>query len=79
MAQARVPVCNLAIVLEGLSLAPSKPVDAASAKCITFKITLLLAITFIKRLGDLQALSVAFSCLELKGESYSSPKTGLCI
>ncbi len=49
MAQVRVPVGDLAIVLKGLSLAPSKPVDAASAKCITFKMKLFCWQSLLQR------------------------------
>ena len=62
--QPRVPTWDLAVVLEGLSLAPFEPLDKVSEKFLSFKVAFLLAITSLKRVGDLQALSVAPSCLE---------------
>ncbi|XDV48415.1 hypothetical protein PO909_017827 [Leuciscus waleckii] len=62
--QPRVPTWDLAVVLEGLSLAPFKPLDEVSEKCVSLKVAFLLAITSLKRVGDLQALSIAPSCLE---------------
>lgn len=46
----RVPAWDLAVVLEGLSLAPFKHLQSA------FKLTFLLAITSQMRLSNLQAL-----------------------
>lgn len=60
----RVPAWDLAIVLEGLSLAPFEPIEEVSEKFLTLKTILLLAISSLKRIGDIQALSVAPSCLE---------------
>lgn len=57
-----VPSRDLAVVLEGLSMAPFKPLESASEQFLTLKVFFLLAIT--KKAGDLQALSVASSCLE---------------
>lgn len=55
---------DLAEVLEGLSLAPFEPLDAALIRYITLKMAFLLAITSLKKVGDQQALSVISSCLE---------------
>ena len=60
----RVPTWDLAIVLEGLSAAPFEPLDIISEKFLTLKTIFLLAISSIKRVGDLQALSISPSCLE---------------
>ncbi|CAM4672887.1 unnamed protein product [Leuciscus chuanchicus] len=60
----RAPAWDLAIVLEGLALAPFEPIEEVSEKFLTLKTLFLLAISSIKRIGDLQALSVAPSCLE---------------
>ncbi len=63
-ARTRVPTWDLAIVLQGLSLAPFEPLEEVPAKFLTLKALFLLAISSLKRIGDLQALSVAPSCLE---------------
>lgn len=57
-----VPSKDLTVVLEGLSVAPFEPLESASEKFLTLKVVFLLAI--VKRVGDLQALSVSSSCLE---------------
>jgi len=53
-----------AIVLEGLSGVPFEPLESVSEKCLTFKTIFLLAISFLKRVRDLQALSFSPTCLE---------------
>ncbi len=63
-ARTRVPTSDLAIVLQGLSLAPFEPLEEVLATFLTLKALFLLAISSLKRIGDLQALSVAPSCLE---------------
>ncbi len=60
-ARTRVPTWDLTIVLQGLSLAPFEPLD----EFLTLKALFLLAISSLKRIGDLQALSVVPSCLEI--------------
>lgn len=50
------------MVLEGLSLAPFETLDSISEKLL--KMAFLLTITSLKKVGDLQALLVASSCLE---------------
>ncbi len=62
--RSRVPTWDLAVVLEGLSLAPFEPLELAMAKNLTFKMVFLLAITSLKRVGDLQALAISPTCLE---------------
>ncbi len=62
-ARTRVQTWDLAIVLQGLSLAPFEPLEVPD-KFLTLKALFLLAISSLKRIGDLQALSVAPSCLE---------------
>lgn len=44
-------------------MAPFEPIESFSEKFLSPKMAFLLAITSLKRVGDLQALSVA-SCLE---------------
>jgi len=55
----RDPSWDLAIVLEGISAAPFEPFDTVSERCLTFKTVFLLAISSLKRVGDLQALLVS--------------------
>ncbi len=55
----RVLTWDLAIILQGLSLAPFEPLEEVPAKFLTLKVVILLAISSLKRIGDLQALSVA--------------------
>ncbi len=50
---------DLSVVLEGLMAAPYEPLESAPERILTLKITLLLALTSLKRVGDLQALSVS--------------------
>ncbi len=63
-ARTRVLTWDLAIVLQGLSLAPFEPLEEVPARFLTLKVLFLLAISSLKRIGDLQALSFAPSCLE---------------
>ncbi len=60
----RMPTWDLAVVLEVLSKAPFELLEAVSPRFLTVKTVFLLAISSLKRVGDLQALSVAPSCLE---------------
>ncbi|CAM4711693.1 unnamed protein product [Leuciscus chuanchicus] len=62
--RSRVPPWDLSIALQGLSLAPFEPIEEVPEKFLTLKALFLLAISSLKRIGDLQALSVAPSCLE---------------
>ncbi len=63
-ARTRVPTWDLAIVPQGISLDPFEPLEEVPAKFLTLKALFLLVISSLKRIGDLQALSVAPSCLE---------------
>ncbi len=51
-----VPSWELSAILEPLELAPEQ--------ILTFKVTLLLALTSLKRVGDLQDLSVSEMCMD---------------
>ncbi|CAM4733226.1 unnamed protein product [Leuciscus chuanchicus] len=62
--RSRVPPWDLSIALQGLSLAPFEPIEEVPEKFLTLKALFLFAISSLKRIGDLQALSVAPSCLE---------------
>ncbi|XP_077094729.1 uncharacterized protein LOC143746656 [Siphateles boraxobius] len=60
----RVPPWDLSVVLEGLTKAPFEPLESAPERILTLKVSLLLALSSLKRVGDLQALSVSESCLD---------------
>ncbi|XDV39759.1 hypothetical protein PO909_008949 [Leuciscus waleckii] len=75
----RMPAWDLALVLEGLSGAPFEPLESVSEKFLTFKTVFLLAISSLKRVGDLQALSVSPTCLEFAPgmvKEFLYPKQG---
>ncbi len=59
-----VPSWDLSVVLEGLVTAPFEPLESSSERILTLKVTLLLALTSLKRVGDLQALSVSEMCMD---------------
>ncbi len=58
-----VPSWDLSVVLEGLVMAPFEPLESASDRILTLKVVLLLALTSLKRVGDLQAFSVSETCM----------------
>ncbi len=43
---------------------PFEPLESASERILTLKVTLLLALTSLKRVGDLQAFSVSETCMD---------------
>ncbi len=51
-----VPSLDLSVVLEGLVMAPFEPLESTSERILTLKVTLLLALTSLKRVGDLHGL-----------------------
>ncbi len=55
---------DLSVVLEGLVTAPFEPLESASDRILTLKVVLLLALTSLKRVGDLQAFSVSETCMD---------------
>ncbi|KAI2650701.1 Glycerol kinase [Labeo rohita] len=59
-----IPTWDLAVVLEALCRPPFEPLEETPDHLLTIKTALLLALTSLKRVGDLQALSVAPSHLE---------------
>ncbi len=59
-----VPSWDLSVVLEGLVTAPFEPLESAPERILTLKVNLLLALTSLKRVGDLQALSVSEMCMD---------------
>ncbi len=58
-----VPSWDLSIVLAGLQRGPFKPLDSVELKFLSLKTALLISLTSIKRVGDLQAFSVSEECL----------------
>ncbi len=69
-----VPSWDLSVVLEGLVTAPFEPLESASERILTLKVTLLLALTSLKIVGDLQDLSVSEMCMLFSpGSSQSGP------
>ncbi len=59
-----VPSWDLSVVLEGLVMAPFEPLESASERILTLKVVHLLALTSLKRVGDLQAFSVSETCMD---------------
>ncbi len=59
-----VPSWDLSVVLEGLVTAPFEPLESASDRILTLKVVLLLALTSLKRVGDLQTFSVSETCMD---------------
>ncbi len=59
-----VPSWDLSVILEGPVTAPFEPLESAPERILTLKITLLLALMSLKRVGDLQALSVSKMCMD---------------
>ncbi len=83
--RSRVPPRDLVVVLEALCRPPFEPIEM-SELLLTLKTVLLLALSSLKRVGDLQALSVApsyldffcpvwpkLSCTLVQGTSLRSP------
>ncbi len=78
--RSRVPTWDLAVVLEALCKPPFEPIEEISDRHLSLKTTFLLAITSLKRVGDLQALSVAPSYLDFApglAKAFSVPSSGL--
>ncbi len=61
---------DLSIVLAGLQRGPFEPLDSVELKFLSAKTALLIALTSIKRVGDVQAFSVSEECLVF-GPDYS--------
>lgn len=59
-----VPTWDLHTVLGALKGPPFEPLRSADLRPLTLKTALLLALASVKRVGDLQALSVSPACLE---------------
>ncbi len=59
-----VPSWDLTVILEGLVMAPFEPLESASERILTLKVTLLLVLMSLKRVRDLQILSVSEMCMD---------------
>ena len=62
--RATTPSWDLSIMLEGLIDTPFEPLESEPDRLLTLKMVFLMAITSLKRIGDLRALSVSPSCLD---------------
>ncbi|KAL0176407.1 hypothetical protein M9458_028737, partial [Cirrhinus mrigala] len=72
-------VSLLEALLEALCRPPFEPIEGISDRLLTIKTALLLALSSLKRVGDLQALSVAPSFLEFApglSKAFLYPRTG---
>ncbi len=77
--RSRVPPWDLAVVLEALCRPPFESIEEISDRLLTLKTVFLLAISSLKRVGDLQALSVAPSFLDFApglAKAFLYPRAG---
>lgn len=61
----RVPSWDLSVVLDDLTGPPFEPLVSASERILTLKTVLLLALTSLKRIRDLQAMLVSTPCMDI--------------
>ncbi len=59
-----IPTWDLPTVLRALKGPPFEPLQSTNLRSLSLKTALLLALTSVKRVGDLQALSISPACLE---------------
>ncbi len=59
-----VPTWDLPTVLRALKGPPFEPLQSTNLRSLSLKTALLLALASVKRVGDLQALSISPACLE---------------
>ncbi len=59
-----VPTWDLPTVLRALKGLPFEPLQSTNLRSLSLKTALLLALASVKRVGDLQALSISPACLE---------------
>ncbi len=57
---------DLPTVLRALKVPPFEPLKSINLRSLSLKTVLLLALASVKRIGDLQALSVSPACLEFR-------------
>lgn len=60
-----IPSWDLTLVLQALQRYPFEPLQSVELSTLSMKMALLIALTSIKRVGDLQVFSVSELCLEL--------------
>ncbi len=61
-----IPPWDLPTVLRALKGPPFEPLQSSSLRVLSLKTALLLALASVKRVGDLQALSIKPACLEFE-------------
>ncbi len=61
-----VPTWDLPTVLRALKGPPFEPLQSTNLRSLSLKTALLLALASVKRVGDLQALSISPACLEFR-------------
>ncbi len=59
-----VPTWDLPTALRALKGPPFEPLQSANLRSLSLKTALLLALASVKRVGDLQVLSISPTCLE---------------
>ncbi len=59
-----VPSCDLPTALRALKYPPFEPLQSSSLKTLSLKTAPLLALASVKRVGDLQSISINPACLE---------------
>jgi hypothetical protein len=77
--RSRVPPWDLAVVLNALCRPPFEPIEEISDRLLTLKTVFLLAMASLKRVGDLQALSVAPTHLDFApgmAKAFLYPRAG---
>ncbi len=77
--RSRIPPWDLAVVLEALCRPPFEPIEEISDRHLTLKTVFLLAISSLKRVGDLQALFVAPTHLDFApgmAKAFLYPRAG---
>ncbi len=77
--RSRIPPWDLAVVLDALCRPPFEPIEEITDRHLTLKTVFLLAISSLKRVGDLQALSVAPTHLDFApgmAKAFLYPRAG---
>ncbi len=77
--RSRIPPWDLAVVLDALCRPPFEPIEEITDCHLTLKTVFLLAISSLKRVGDLQALSVAPTHLDFAtgmAKAFLYPRAG---
>ncbi len=77
--RSRISPWDLAVVLDALCRPPFEPIEEISNRHLTLKTVFLLAVSSLKRVGDLQALSVAPTHLDFApgmAKAFLYPRAG---